>query len=147
MAAVNPIMAFKTIIEGGKKLLFQRVLVENEDGSPAGIATETTLAALLAKTHGTPADITLMTAVAATQAGVAVVAGTYNWPVYGTWNGATAQLQFSPNSGTTWISIDGAALTADGGFAGISFGAGQARVLITGAGGSTSLTSKLLGVP
>lgn len=94
-----------------------------------------------------PADLVLMTAAAATQAGVAINAGTYNWFAYGVWNGATAQLQFSPNAGTTWINIDGAALTADGAFTNISFAAGQARVLIATPGGSTALTSSLLGVP
>lgn len=95
---------------------------------------------------GAPSDKTLMSANSSTQAGVVVPHGKYNWLIWGTWNGATAQLQFSPDS-TTWISFDGFSLTVDGGFNGILFGTGQARVLITGAGGSTSLTSKLLGVP
>lgn len=88
-------------------------------------------------------SVTLLTAAAATGSTTAVSSGRYNWYVYGTWNGATAQLQWSPNSGSTWINVDGAALTADGGWTDIPVSAGSMRVLITGAGGSTSLSSTL----
>jgi hypothetical protein len=61
--------------------------------------------------------IELLTSAAATGAGVTVVApGLYEWVAWGTWDGATAQLQISPDNGTTWINKDGAVLTANGGF-------------------------------
>lgn len=67
--------------------------------------------------------------------------GDAQWTVWGTWNGATAQLQYSPDSGTTWIDLDGATMTANGGFTGINIGVGKVRTTVSGAGGSTSLSS------
>lgn len=90
------------------------------------------------------ADLTLLSAASATGSAVAVTAGAYNWYAYGTWNGATAQLQWSPDAGTTWINVDGATLTANGGWSNVSLAAGHARVSFTGS--PTSISSKLGGV-
>lgn len=90
--------------------------------------------------------ITLLSAADETGSAVMVFPGTYNWYVYDTWDGATAQLQFSPDEGSTWIDIDGLALTADGGWTGIELAAGHVRVEISDAGASTSLSSDLRGV-
>jgi hypothetical protein len=89
----------------------------------------------------------LMSADDETSAAVYVFGGRYNWTVWGTWDGASAQLQWSPNVGTTWIDVDGAALTANGGWSDIPIAEGSVRVTISSAGGTTSLTSKLGGVP
>lgn len=64
------------------------------------------------------------------------------WVVYGTWDGASAQLQLSPDNGTTWVDIDGALLTENGGWNGIVLPVGKIRVEITGAG-TTSLSSNI----
>ncbi|MDQ0472954.1 hypothetical protein [Labrys wisconsinensis] len=61
------------------------------------------------------ADFTLLNAAAATGGWSAVQGCRYSWRVYGTWAGATAQLQVSPDGGTTAINVDDAVLTADGG--------------------------------
>lgn len=102
-------------------------------------------------TPGVPAAVSggpfvLLTNAAATGNAVATVAGRYNWVIYGTWGGATAQLQFSPNAGATWINVDDAAQSADGGFSDIPLSQGSHRVVLTGASGSTSLSSTLFGV-
>lgn len=93
---------------------------------------------------------TLLSAAAETGAAVAVVANTYNWWVYGTWDGATAQLQESPDGGSTWANRDGIVLTETGTepgwWSGLQINAGHVRVVITNAGGSTSLSSDLRGV-
>lgn len=90
-------------------------------------------------------DVVLLTAASATGAGVSVMNGRYSWFVWGTWGGATAQLQWSPDGGTTWIDIDGASLTANGGFLNIPISSGKVRVTITG-GTSPSLSSKFGGI-
>ena len=92
-----------------------------------------------------PPSVTLLTAASATGAGVAVKPGTYGWVVWGTWDGATASLEFSPNGGTTWIDIEAATdQTANGGVFDLPLPGGHVRVAITGAG-TTSLNSVLLG--
>lgn len=96
-----------------------------------------------------PADVTLLPAASAvTGAWVPVISGRYNWITYGVYGGATAQLQFSPDAGVSTINLAGATNSApDNDFMNISFGNGHARVLLTSPGGTTSLTSKLFGVP
>ena len=95
----------------------------------------------------TSRKLTLLSAAAATGSSTPIIApGKHNWSVYGTWDSASAQLQWSPNGGTTWIDIDGAVLTANGGWSDIPIAGGHVRVSISGAGGSTSLTSDLRGV-
>ena len=66
--------------------------------------------------------------------------GYWNWVTYGTFNSSSAQLQWSPDN-TTFISVDGAAVTADGGFSEVPIGAGYVRVAITGT--ATSVNSQL----
>lgn len=94
-----------------------------------------------------PSDFDLLDNASTTGSGVRVSGGNYDWLAWGTWDGATAQLQFSPDYGTTWIDFAGVLLTANGGWSGIPIPAGFARVSISGAGGSTSIDSKLGGVP
>lgn len=89
-------------------------------------------------------DFMLLTSASSTGIAVAITAGKYNWSAYGTWNGAVAQLQWSPDSGTTWIDVDGATASANGGWTGVPMGAGHARVSFSGS--PTSITSKLSGV-
>jgi hypothetical protein len=66
--------------------------------------------------------------------------GYWNWVVYGTFNSSTAQLQWSPDNGTTWIDIDGADATVNGGFSDIPIDSGMVRVSITGTATSVSST-------
>jgi hypothetical protein len=89
---------------------------------------------------------TLLTAASATGTASTIVAGNYTWKVWGTWDGATATLQTSPDGGTTWIDQDDCVETANGGRRDLNLDADQYRVAISGAGGSTSLSSKLGGV-
>lgn len=93
----------------------------------------------------TPPNYILLTAAGVTGASVAVVSSLYNWFVWGTFGGATAQLQWSPDGGATWISIDTVVLTGNGGFNNVPILSGYVRVLITG-GSSISLSSRLGGV-
>jgi hypothetical protein len=89
---------------------------------------------------------TLLSAATTSAAGPALESpsGTYEWVVRGTWGGATAQLQFSDDN-STWIDIEGATMTANGG--GIfEIAPAFIRVNLTGATGSTNLNSVLLGV-
>lgn len=91
--------------------------------------------------------LTLATAVSATPSElIRCSAGEYKWSVYGTWDGATAQLQSSPDGGATWIDIDGAIATVNGGAYGFQLGDEHVRVSVSGAGGSTSLSAVLMGV-
>lgn len=61
---------------------------------------------------------------------------------YGTWGGGTLTLQYSPDNGSTWITIPGISLTANGntGSLGGVFG-DQIRTVMTGST-SPSLTIK-----
>lgn len=67
--------------------------------------------------------------------------GHWNWSVYGTFGTASAQLQWSPDDGTTFINVDGAAASANGGFSDIPLDAGVVRVSVTGT--ATSISSRL----
>ena len=67
--------------------------------------------------------------------------GYFNWTVYGTFNGASAQLQWSPDAGVTYINIDGAALTANGIHSDIPIDSGLIKVTVTGT--ATSISSLL----
>lgn len=90
--------------------------------------------------------VELMEADDATSAWVKVQgAGYYNWMMWGTWDGAAAQLQWSPDGGTTGINLDGVTLTADGGWTDIPLAQGHVRIVITGAG-TTSLSSSIYGI-
>lgn len=100
---------------------------------------DATLVQIVGEGAATPA----LTNADTTGAAITIAAGEYFWSAWGTWDGATAQLQFSPDQGTTWIDVDGAALTANGGFSHVGLGSGQARVAISGAGASTEISSSL----
>lgn len=89
------------------------------------------------------ANYTLGSAFTTTTTAVAIENGTYQWSIYGTWNGASGRLQWSPNN-STWIDVDGASRSADGGVTGIPLASGWARVAMTGT--ATSLASKLGGI-
>jgi hypothetical protein len=119
--------AFSYFDGAGKLLDLPRVAVVNADGSPVGGGSPT----------GTP--YTLLTNAAATGSAVTIAKGTYTASFYGTWGGATAQLQRTPN-GSTWIDVDGVLATANGGVFNLPLPAGQVRVAITGATGSTSIS-------
>lgn len=61
---------------------------------------------------------------------------------YGTWDGATAKLQWSPDVGTTWIDIEDASFTANG-LARLFMCAGHIRGVVSGGGGSESITMQV----
>lgn len=89
----------------------------------------------------------LLTNAAATGSAVTWNGGPGSLFIFGTWNGATAKLQASPNAGTTWIDVPTDALnttalslTANG-IANFVLGRCEIRIAISGAGGSTSLTA------
>lgn len=87
-------------------------------------------------------SVTLLTLAAVTGAAQDWPGGQGLWSVWGTWGGATAQLQYSPDSGTTWIDIDGVLLADNGGFI-LALPSDKLRVNIATPGGSTSLSSKM----
>lgn len=62
---------------------------------------------------------------------------------YGTWDGATATLEFSPDSGVTWITAgNDTTFTEDsGGNIYVTPGGISLRFSITGAGASTDITA------
>lgn len=90
-----------------------------------------------------PTDATtLLSAASATGSYVNWMGGATSWACWATaWNGAAAQLQYTPDSATN-INIDGALLSANGGFSGIPLNQGSYRVLITGAPTSISCSLK-----
>jgi hypothetical protein len=112
---------------------------------PVVLSTEDLAVLQALVTALTPVDYTLLTASSVTGTPVIIVAGNYTWSAWGTWDGATAQLQLSPDAGTTWIDITDVDLSANGGAFNIPLPAGRVRVVITGAGGATSITSALQG--
>jgi hypothetical protein len=70
--------------------------------------------------------------------------GATTWAIWGTWDSATAQLQYSPDDGTTWVDVEGASRTDNGAWLNIPLPgtAAKYRVTISG-GGAPSLTSIL----
>lgn len=61
---------------------------------------------------------------------------------HGTWNGATAKLQFSHDGGTTWFDITDASFTADG-LTRVFLPTGHVRGVVSGGGGSELITMQL----
>ena len=57
---------------------------------------------------------------------------------YGTWDGATATVELSPDGGTTWVD-SGISLTADG-MTNLEARGDQIRAVLAGGGGSESVT-------
>ena len=89
------------------------------------------------------ASITLLSAASATGSAQKVKRGRYKVSAYGTWNGATATLQTSPDGGTTWITADpGTIFTANGSY-GVWIADEYVRVSVSNAG-TTSITVKLV---
>lgn len=74
--------------------------------------------------------------------------GDWWFDAYGTWDGATMKLQYSPDSGTTWVDAadtrgSAVSFTANGGgIVRIPWGH-QVRANLSNDGASTSLTAKL----
>lgn len=61
---------------------------------------------------------------------------------HGTWNSATAKLQFSHDGGTTWFDITDASFTANG-FVRVYLPTGHVRGVVSGGGGTESITMEL----
>ena len=89
-------------------------------------------------------DVTLLSGASSTGSSSTVPSGVYTWTVYGTWDGATATLQVTPNNGSTWISADEAiGVFTENAMMLCLLPNWPLRVAISGAGGSTSISSKL----
>lgn len=68
--------------------------------------------------------------------------GTYEWLVWGTWDGAVATLQQSPdNEDEVWIDFNAATSDADGRITGVPIAKSRIRVKIESAGPTTNLFS------
>ena len=91
---------------------------------------------------GTDPYITLLSATDTTGDSKHWPGGSATWQVWGTWDGATAQLQISPDEGTTWLDVTGASVTENGGWLSIPVPQGLVRVSIADAG-TTSLSSNI----
>jgi len=61
--------------------------------------------------------------------------------VFGTWNSASVQLQFSPDEGTTWLPV-GSAITANG-YAAVALPSCKIRAVISSAGASTNISGRI----
>ena len=80
----------------------------------------------------------------ATGAALWYLAGNYEWLVWGTWDGATATLQQSPDlTSDKWIDFNAAVATADGRLTGIPISKSYMRVALTNVGANTRLYSTL----
>lgn len=66
--------------------------------------------------------------------------GAGTWAVKGTFGGATAKLQWTPDNGTTWLDYSGASVTAAG-YAHFDLPECQIRLNVAGGGGTESLTA------
>lgn len=100
------------------------------------------LAALPVSSSPAPSSpVTLLTDADTTSDAAEWAGGDCQFTAWGTWDGATAQLQWSPDDGSTWIDVDGAGLTENGGVI-VSLPAGSVRAAISDAG-TTSLNADL----
>src|SRR5262245_51583101 len=93
------------------------------------------------QTYASP-EIVLLNAEGATGSPETVQKGNYLWAVWGTFGGCTAKLQWTPDSGTTWIDVSSTDTAALFNTALLD---GSARVAIVG-GAGVSLSSKIGGV-
>jgi len=67
--------------------------------------------------------------------------GTYEWLIWGTWGGATAQLQQAPTATGPWIDFNDVNTEANGRMTGIPIAKSWIRVNLTNTTEETSLTS------
>ncbi|MDI1263895.1 MAG: hypothetical protein PS018_11620 [bacterium] len=78
------------------------------------------------------------------------VGGRGVFAVFGTFNGATVKLQWSPDDGTTWLDVDRLGDTyvtlSAAGSGGFELPPCKLRANLASAGGSTSLTAVVSGV-
>lgn len=141
------------------------ISVLDSNGATRDVATITALVALIGQVTASPGANTVLERLkslqayaahpdsvqllqddAATGGASAATSGRYLWSVYGTWDGAAARLQYSPN-GSVWLDLEvdgGRWTTAQSDRAMlIDLPAGDYRVSISSAGGATSLTSTL----
>lgn len=61
---------------------------------------------------------------------------------FGTFDSATAKLQWSPDAGTTWIDIEDASFTANG-VVRLLLANGSVRGVVSGGGGSVSVSMQV----
>jgi hypothetical protein len=72
--------------------------------------------------------------------------GNYFFFAWGTWDGATMTLEFSPDDGTTWVACGAnTTLTADGAGWALVPNRVQLRATVSSAGASTSLSADMMG--
>lgn len=62
--------------------------------------------------------------------------------VFGTWDSASVQLQFSPDEGTTWLNV-GTAITQNG-YAAVALPSCKIRAVISSVGAGTSISGRIL---
>lgn len=86
--------------------------------------------------------VTLLSAASATGSAIKISGGRKNFFIYGTWGGTTAQLQWSPDGGTTWFPVVGVSGTANIAFTDIPLSPGHCRVTLTG-GAAISLSAEI----
>ena len=90
---------------------------------------------------------TLLTAVSTNSNGTAVQTegGTMTFAAWGTWDGATVTLQYSPDGGTTWIPVGSDTTLTANGAANFRVAAGmQIRCVVSGVG-TTSVSANANG--
>lgn len=130
---------FPRVIQGNDDII-PVVNVVNADGSALGAYA--------------PATVTLLTNGDESGDWVFVPAGMYNWNTYGVWDGASAQFwKAKDTSGTGARAVNGLVVSEPAGYptetgdewTGIELQACYAKVVLAGAGASTSLSSELEG--
>lgn len=92
---------------------------------------------------GNSADMTFFTN-RTTDGAVAIdwTGGPGLFSVYGVWGGATVQLAYSPNGGTTYIDTENASFSANATMQ-LSYPPGKVRATVASSSGTTSLSAKL----
>ena len=93
------------------------------------------------------ATLTLLTDVSANGNGTAVntPGGTLTFSAFGTWDGATVTLQYSPDAGTTWMAVGSdTTMTADG-VANVRLPPGTPMRCVVSGVGTTSVSANAKG--
>ena len=80
----------------------------------------------------------------ATSAAINIPNAVYGCVASGVFDGAVAQLEWRPDAATAWVTIGSVKFTAANTIYGIPLNIGQARIVITNPGFSTSLTVTLM---